>query len=118
MNTLIENKKAVIQSVILAKALAVRESDQYEAICVHEKSTQNEFYWVYTLKSRKSARKYWKLTRTYPRDLSPRDWNDFDSFLAHYAQNNGAQIFPLRIQKSRKLALSRSHEKSSPYPIH
>jgi len=98
-----ENRLAVLKSPILAKTV-VRRGDGYEVIVVHEGATQKEFYRVYGCQARRSPRKAWKFTRDFERDLSPQYHHDYQTFLAHYCQSQGAEILFSRVYKPRILS--------------
>ena len=107
------NKAAVILSPQLAKATFLKDS-HFEIIIVHEKSTQNEFYWQYIARTRRTPRKSWRFAQTFARDLSPNFYRDFDSFVAHYVSTREAEYIASRVQNPRRLAQVTSNKTLTP----
>ena len=93
----------ILASPLLAKAVVKRESG-FDILIVHDQSTQNEFYIRYTARTKRSPRRVWKFAEAYPRDLSPTYFQDFESFVAHYAQTKQADIVLTRFLLPRRLA--------------
>lgn len=96
---------AVTQSAQVAKAVIQRADGVFVIIVVHVKSTQNEFYWTYQAKSKRSPRKSWKFLQHFPRDLSPNYHKDFDTFVVHYATTKESKIASRSIARPRELAV-------------
>ena len=99
-----ENRKAVLGSGIIAKAVLCRvpETDtqradggyRYTVIVVFRKSTRLEFYWVFRAKSINSSRRSWKLVGFHQRDFQP--YRDFGSFVSCYAKWQGLSVLTER----------------------
>lgn len=100
------NKQVVIGSAILAKATVRRENGRINLIVVFQQSTRHEFYWVFQARSARSPRKSWKYVYHYGRDFNTdyKPFTDFQSFVAHYAKNNHAEVLTVRVLHVRRLA--------------
>lgn len=99
------NRKTVLGSAILAKA-TVKRNGRINHIVVFQESTRHEFYWVFQSKSARSARRSWKFMCVYNRDFNTdfKAYTDFQSFVAHYANINKAEVFGVRVLHVRRLA--------------
>jgi len=98
------NKQSVMKSKVLAKATFKRD-DHFDIIAVHEQSTQLEYYWQYAAKSKRSPRKSWEFAKYFARDLSPLYWQDWSSFIAHYAESQKATLVYSRVSDPRGMAI-------------
>lgn len=90
----------VIASAILAKAV-IRTEKRTVIVVVFEKSTRLEFYWLFTAKSPKSPRRSWKPLGSNWRENY--HWQDFGSFVKHYALLNAGAVLFQRVIKRKAL---------------
>lgn len=106
MNVSEKNKQSVLASAIVAKATVRRENGRTEIIVVFQESTIYEFYWVFSARGPRSARKSWKYTCHYGRDfnLADKPYRDFGTFVAHYAGIKHAQVLNVRVLHARRMA--------------
>lgn len=99
-----ENRKAVFGSPILAKAVC-RNAKGVQIIVVFQKSTRQEFYWVFRAKSPRSARRSWKYVNHFTRDFAYRPpYFDFGSFVAYHALMNRLDIVSQRIMYKKRIS--------------
>lgn len=105
MNNSDRNRQTVISSAIVAKA-AVKRNGRINLIVVFQNSTRHEFYWIFTAKSARSARKSWKFSGIYGRDLIAdfKAYRDFGSFVSHFERINHAEVLTVRVLHARRLA--------------
>jgi hypothetical protein len=102
-----QNKQEVLKSPIVAKAV-IKRNDHFEIIVVFEKSTRHEFYWIFRVKSPRSARRSWKFSNYYARDFNSSasaPYSDFGSFVGYYASRNAGQVISERMHYARRLAM-------------
>jgi hypothetical protein len=114
-STSTENRKAVIGSKVVAKAVTRLANGGYEIIVVFASSTRQEFYWIFKAKSARSARRSWKYTRHHQRDYSfaNKPYRDFSSFVSWCARSMAAEIVSVRIPHKRwldNLLVKTAHE--------
>ncbi len=100
------NTKAVTSSPIVAKAVIKRSNGRYEIIVVFQKSTRQEFYWIFQAKSPRTPQRAWKHAGYAARDLICNDkaYQDFGTFVANRALVNGATVLSTRLLQKRLLA--------------
>ena len=100
------NKQDVLSSAIVAKAVVKREDGRINLIVVFQKSTRQEFYWVFQARSARSARKSWRNIGYFSREISTTEkpYSDLGSFVAHYTRLKHAEMLTVRVQHVRRLA--------------
>jgi hypothetical protein len=100
------NKKRVLSSPILAKAAVRLQDGTIRILAVYHLSTRYEFYWIHKVKSPRSPRKAWREIHRQARDLNIGDkpYDDFRSFVDHYARIQRAEVLSVRVHKARRLA--------------
>lgn len=100
-----ENRKAVLASPIMAKAVLRNEKGDTKIVVVFKLSTRIEFYWVFRARSPRSARRSWRFDLHHPRDVAGGlHYRDFPSFVAHLARLEKMQVVSIRIPHKRKLS--------------
>lgn len=100
-----ENKKIVIGSPILCKAVLTRGTGDATIVVVFGKSTRLEFFWVFRARSSRSSRRSWKFVNHYPRNFSTNDpYSDFGSFVAWLAKSSSLTVISQRVMHKKKLS--------------
>lgn len=101
-----ENKKAVIASPIIAKAITRKPGGEVYMLVVFQKSTRLEFYWVFRAKSPRSSRRSWKFVAFYSRDFpfDVKPYRDFGSFVEHFCAHNSADVLSQKVMHKKRLS--------------
>lgn len=105
-NHAVGNRKAVFGSPILAKAVLKNSRGEIQIIAVFQKSTRQEFYWVFRAPSARSSRRSWKYVDHYARDFfaGRAPYFDFGSLVAYHGVMRNLAVLSQRIPHKKKLS--------------
>lgn len=100
------NKKAVLGSVVVAKAMVRRADKRIEHIVVFQESTEFEFYWIFAADNENTPRRAWKYASHWRRafGMDSKTPNDFGAFVAHYARTKQGQVLDVRVFHPKRMA--------------
>jgi hypothetical protein len=111
-----DNRKAVLSSAIIAKAVLRSAGGETFILAVFQKSTAQEFYWVFRARSPRSSRRSWKYVDHYMRNFSfvRPPYVDFGSLVAYHALTHKLTVVSQKVTRKRQLGslLSRTAHES------
>jgi hypothetical protein len=105
-----ENKKAVIGSPIIAKAILTNPDGKCKIVVVFQNSTRQEFYWVFHARSPRSPRRSWKIASYHPRDFAfkQKAYWDFSSFVSYYSSFYCLKVSSEKVFHKKRLSTLKS----------
>lgn len=104
-----QNRQAIFDSTLLAKAVIRHLDNSIEVITVFELSTIYDFFWTFNPKSKnkRAPKKGWgKARASFARHHATHDYSNvpFAEFVRQYAASRKAEVLTVRVYKARTLA--------------